>query len=228
VQIDGLVDDCIANNGALDMRHVQFRPQSTLLEDWIIIRLPRIPNLTRPAWEFRGAAAAASTPDLTPRALPHDLLSTNIDGGPRGFPVAQPALNASVLPPDALPSATAASMDLPRNIWPARRPGARAPVAGPAAQPTLAVPGSLPMHSLGKIYILEDDFQLDPRTEILEFSPVGWEVEEARLANIAHVLSIAFLVTRLVEGLVEWSRPLPSPESTFNRFQQEGIRLPCA
>lgn len=60
-----------------------------------------------------------------------------------------------------------------------------------------------------------------------EFGFVGWKEEEARLAKIAEVVSILFVMERMIEGLMEWSRPLPCPDSKFGWLQQEGILLSC-
>lgn len=95
-------------------------------------------------------------------------------------------------------------------------------------------------NSTGKSETLCDESQVAVRSGFLfgkdggnggakgsEFGRVREKEAETRLANIADVVSILFLMKRLMEGLVEWSWSSPCPDSELGWFQQEGILLPC-
>lgn len=249
-----LTDDCIANRQAVSMgrRAVQVGPRSSLLEDCISIRFPiqsayRSPQLTLANIKLREMAVSPwEIPDATtsvpnPRAVFHDFMPTKPARGSRRWPAAQPTLTASVLPLNALPSATTAHMDPPCSKCSARTLGACAPASDRAPQLTPADPTSCPINQPEEADIHKNDFQSDAYRDFMfgkqggndqaktrGFDLVKWKEEGARLATIADVVSISFLMAIVVQSLAGWSWTFPSPESDLGRFQQEGILLSCA
>ncbi|KAH6842402.1 hypothetical protein B0I37DRAFT_356480 [Chaetomium sp. MPI-CAGE-AT-0009] len=220
---------------AMDRRAVpvRYRSGGYQSEDWCFRDL-RGPQLAVSPWEIPDAPPPV--PSL--RAVLRDFMPTKLSRGSRRWPATQPTLAASVLPLDALSSAIAAHMDPPRSKWPAQTLGARAPAADPAPQPTHADPTRPLINPPDESDILEDDFQSDAQTDFMfgmqggndqaktrEFGLGKCKDEEARLATIADVVSISFLMTTVVQGLAEWSWTFSSPESDLGRFQQEGILL---
>ncbi|KAH6617445.1 hypothetical protein F5144DRAFT_551896 [Chaetomium tenue] len=182
-------------------------------------------------------------PDAPPVVLGHrthlpDFLSSSIDRGTRGHLAAQTTLAAYPLPRDALPLAKVGHMDPPPSIWPASRSGDLPPAIDLAQQPALADSGSPRVNRTDKSETLDDESQVAARTDFVfghegdndepmtEFGLVQRKEEETRLAAVVDVVSILFLLERLVEGLVEWSWLLPCSDLELDWCQQEAMLLP--
>lgn len=193
------------------------------------------PETFFPLWQIPDAPLVV----LGRQAHLHDFLSSSIDRGPPGRLAAQPALIASLLSLDALPLAQVAHMDSPLSKRPDWRPRGLSPVTNRAQQPTHADAGGSRMSSTDKSET-HDESQVVARSGfafgkegdndeamMAEFGLVEWKEEELRLATVADVVSILLLMETLIEGLMEWPWPLPSPDSELGGFQQEGMLLAC-